>query len=73
MPYCAEFNSINCAKVLFKFNADINAKADIDEYGFGGQTPVFHTVNQNNNDSPDMMNFLIENGADLTITIRGII
>jgi hypothetical protein len=73
MHYCAEFNSINCAKVLFKFGADINAKAGIDEYGFGGQTPIFHTVNQNNNNSSDMMNFLIENGADLTITVRGII
>jgi hypothetical protein len=73
MHYCAEFNSINCARVLFKLGANINAKAGTDENGFGGQTPIFHTVNQNNNNSSDMMKFLIENGADLTITVRGII
>jgi hypothetical protein len=73
MHYCAEFNSINSAKVLLQFGADINAKAGTDEYGFGGQTPVFHTVNQNNNNSSDMLNFLLENGADLSITVRGII
>ncbi len=43
---CAEFNHVSCAEVLTKFGADINATAGVDEYGFGGQTPIFHTVNQ---------------------------
>jgi hypothetical protein len=73
MHYCAEFNSINCAEILFRFGANINARAGTDEYDFGGQTPVFHTVNQNNNNSSHMLKFLIENGADLSITVRGII
>ncbi len=46
---CAEFNHLSCAEVLVKHGADTNAKAGVDEYGFGGQTPIFHTVNQNSN------------------------
>src|SRR5205809_2680669 len=39
---CAEYNHLSCAEVLINYGADINAKADIDEFGFGGQTPVVH-------------------------------
>src|SRR5437762_2160746 len=55
---CAEFNHLSSADVLVKHGADINAKAGIDEYGFGGQTPIFHTVNQNLNQSAEMLNYL---------------
>ena len=48
---CSEFNHLSCAEILVKYNADNNAKAGTDEYGFGGQTPFFPTVNQNNNHS----------------------
>ncbi len=41
---CAEYNHISCAKVLAKYGADINAKAGVDEYGFGGQTPIFYST-----------------------------
>lgn len=54
---CAEFNHLSCAEVLVKYGADINAKAGIDESGLGGQTPIFHTVNQNSNNSIDMLNY----------------
>lgn len=70
---CAEFNHIECAKVLVSYGSDINAKAGIDEYGFGGQTPIFHTVNQNQNQSEEMMNFLLSMNADLDITVKGLI
>ncbi|NEU09448.1 ankyrin repeat domain-containing protein [Flavihumibacter sp. R14] len=70
---CAEFNLPACAEVLCKYGADINARAGKDEYGFGGQTPVFHTVNQNSNQSYDMLNFLLSRSADLKLTIEGII
>jgi len=73
MHFCAEYNSIDCAKVLLKYGADIDAKAAIDEYDFGGHTPVFHTVNQNGNSSADMLHFLLENKADLAITVKGLI
>lgn len=70
---CAEFNHVACASVLHDFGADINAAAGFDEYGFGGQTPIFHTVNQNSNQSIDMLHFLIENDADLQVAVTGLI
>ena len=70
---CAEFNHLSCAEILVNYGADVNAKAGVDENKFGGQTPVFHTVNQNSNQSIDMLNFLLSRSADLKITIPGLI
>ena len=70
---CAEFNHVDCAKVLVKYGADLNAKAGTDENGFGGQTPVFHTVNQNNDQSPEMLYYLLEQKADLRLTVPGLL
>lgn len=70
---CAEFNHLSCAEVLVNNGADINAKAGVDEYGFGGQTPVFHTVNQNANNSIDMLHYLISKSVDLKLTVAGLI
>lgn len=70
---CAEFNHLNCAKVLVENGTDVNAKAGYDEHGFGGQTPIFHTVNQNKNQSMEMLNFLLANSADLQLTVKGLI
>ncbi len=73
LHFCAEYNSINCAKILVANGADVNVKAAYDEYGFGGHTPIFHTVNQNSNNSADMFYFLLEQGADLQYTVKGLI
>ena len=70
---CAEFNHVACADVLFKHGADVNAAAGFDEFRFGGQTPIFHTVNQNSNASAEMMELLLEKNADLKITLPGLI
>ncbi|WP_421939047.1 ankyrin repeat domain-containing protein [Pedobacter sp.] len=70
---CAEFNHFSCAKLLVEYGADINAAAGVDEWGFGGQTPIFHTVNQNANQSLDMFHYLLSQSANLQITIPGII
>lgn len=70
---CAEFNHVSCAEVLANHGADINAKAGVDEFGFGGQTPIFHTVNQNCHQSVDMLNFLLSHSANLEITVTGLI
>lgn len=69
---CAEFNHVSCAEVLTKHGAGINAVAGLDEYGFGGQTPIFHTVNQILHASADMLQYLLSKSADLKITIPGI-
>ena len=73
MHICAEFNHVACAEILFKYGADINATASFDEFGFGGQTPIFHTVNQNSNRSAEMMHLLLSRKADLNITVPGLI
>jgi hypothetical protein len=70
---CSEFNHVSCAEILVKHGADINAKAGIDENGFGGQTPIFHTVNQNQNQSADMLSYLLSLSADLHITVKGLV
>ena len=48
-------------------------KAGLDDHGFGGQSPVFHTVNQHNNNSKEMLELLLSHGADLTLTVKGLI
>ena len=70
---CAEFNHVACAEILFKHGADVNAAAGFDEFRFGGQTPIFHTVNQNTNASAEMMQLLLEKNADLKVTLPGLI
>ena len=70
---CAEYNHLSCAEVLIKHGADINSKAGLDDNGFGGQTPIFHTVNQNANKCMDVLNFLISKKADLTLTVKGLV
>ena len=70
---CAEYNHLSCAEVLINYGADINAKAGVDEYGFGGQTPVFHTVNQNSNNSVDVLKYFLSKPVDLKLTVAGLI
>lgn len=70
---CAEYNHVACAAVLVKHGADINAAAGIDDNGFGGQTPIFHTVNQILNHSAEMLDYLLSNAADLHVTVKGLI
>ena len=70
---CAEYNLLSCAKILVKHGADVNAKAGIDTNGFGGQTPIFHTVNQHANSSIEVLEFLVLQNADLSLTVPGLI
>jgi len=73
LHFCSEYNSIACAKVLVEHGADVNAKAATDAYGFGGHTPIFHAVNQNMNNSAEILRFLLAHGADLTYTVKGLV
>lgn len=73
MHICAEFNHGASARVLIKYGADPDARAGVDEVGFGGHTPIFHTVNQNGNQSSDMMKLLLSLQVDLEITLKGLI
>jgi ankyrin repeat protein len=70
---CAEYNHLSCARILVQYGADVNAKAGLDDNGFGGQTPIFHTVNQHANRCIDVMKYLVEQKADLSVTVKGLI
>lgn len=70
---CAEYNHLACAKVLVKHGADVNAPAGVDKYGFGGHAPIFHTVNQHNNQSIDVLQYLLSQSADVSLTVKGLI
>jgi hypothetical protein len=70
---CAEFNHLDSALVLVNLGADVNEPAGFDEFGFGGQTPIFHTVNQNRNQSLEMLNYLLSLSADLKHSVKGLI
>lgn len=70
---CAEYNHLSCAMTLVDYGADVNARADCDEYGFGGQTPIFHTVNQNENKCMEVLQYLLYHKSDLSITVKGLI
>lgn len=70
---CAEFNSVRCARLLIEEGADIDARADMDADGLGGQTPLFHAVNSNQNHCRPMMELLVDAGADLDIRLKGLL
>ncbi len=70
---CAEYNSVECARVLLDTGLDVDVRAKIDSNGIGGQTPLFHTVNSNSNHCRPMMELLVEAGADLDIRLTGLL
>lgn len=70
---CAEYNHVQCARVLVKHGLDVHVRAGVDEHGFGGQTPIFHTLNQHNNHGLDMLKFLLDHNADVLMTVKGLI
>lgn len=69
---CAEFNAVECARVLLASGAHKDARAAIDAQGFGGQTPLFHAVNSNLNHSRPVMELLVDVGADLDVRLKGL-
>jgi hypothetical protein len=70
---CAEFNSVKCAGVLIEAGADIDARADVDADGLGGQSPLFHAVNSNQNYCRPVMETLVDAGADLELRVQGLV
>jgi len=69
---CAEYNSIRCARLLLDAGHPVDATATIDVSGFGGHTPLFHTVNSNRNYCRPMMELLVDAGASLDVRLKGI-
>jgi hypothetical protein len=68
----AEFGLVRAAAALIKVGADIEAKAAVDDFGFNGHTPIFHTVCQRGNHCQPVMRLLLEHGAKADIRLAGI-
>jgi hypothetical protein len=41
---CVDYNELEIARWLIEKGANVNAKAEVDDDGFGGNTPLFNTV-----------------------------
>jgi ankyrin repeat protein len=68
----AEFGNLKAARVLVDMGTNVNAAAAIDAHGLNGHTPLFHTVNSNDNRSAPLMRLLLDAGARVDIRLSGI-
>lgn len=59
-----EYDDIDVARWLIERGADVNAKATIDADGFGGHTPLFHTVVTLAAPDDSQARLLLDQGAD---------
>ena len=66
----AEFGFLDAACLLLDRGADVNARADIDANGLGGQTPIFHGLTNHNARNSKVGQLLIDRGADLSVRAR---
>jgi ankyrin repeat protein len=66
----AEYGNLEAARLLLERGADINGRADVDDDGVGGQTPIFHAVTQFFDGGLPMTQFLVERGADLAVRAK---
>jgi ankyrin repeat protein len=66
----AEYGNLEAAQLLVERGADVNAKADIDAAGVGGQTPIYHAATQFFNWGMQVVEFLARMGADLSLRAK---
>lgn len=62
----AEYGNLDAAILLLEREADVNARATVNDSGVGGQTAIFHAATQFNDGGPPMVRLLLDRGADLT-------
>jgi hypothetical protein len=68
----AEYGNLDAARVLVKRGADLEARASVDKHGLNGHTPIFHTVNSNDNRSAPVLELLLKAGARPDVRLEGI-
>jgi len=68
----AEFGLLNAARTLVEAGADIEARSALDDSGFNGTTPLFHTVNSPGNHGWPVLRLLLDRGAKADVRLSGI-
>jgi ankyrin repeat protein len=66
----AEYGNLEAATMLLDRGADVNARADVDAHGVGGQTPIFHAATQHFDFGLPMVELLLKRGADLSVRAK---
>jgi ankyrin repeat protein len=66
----SEYGVVEAARILLDRGADVNARAQVDGEGVGGQTPLFHAASQFYDFGLPMVKYLVESGADLDVRAR---
>ena len=66
----AECGTLDGARLLLARGSDVDARAAVDDHGIGGQTAIFHAVTQFGDDGLPMAEFLVEQGADLSVRAK---
>ena len=66
----AEYGNVAAVQLLLDRGADVNAAAEIDDKGVGGQTPVFHAATQFFDFGHQTVEILVRRGADLSVSAR---
>jgi ankyrin repeat protein len=66
----AEYGNLEAATMLLDRGADVNARADVDAHGVGGQTPIFHAATQYFDFGLPMVELLLKRGADLSVRAK---
>jgi ankyrin repeat protein len=66
----AEYGNLEAASMLLDRGADVNARADVDAHGVGGQMPVFHAATQRFDFGLPMVELVLKRGADLSVRAK---
>jgi hypothetical protein len=66
----AEYCNVDASRLLLDRGADVNAPAELNTNGAGGQTPIFHSASQFGDEGLEVTRLLLDRGADLSIRVR---
>jgi Ankyrin repeats (3 copies) len=66
----AEYGLVDAARMLMDGGAPVDARAEVDASGVGGQTPLFHAVSQFGDYGLEVAGLLLDRGADLSIRAK---
>jgi ankyrin repeat protein len=66
----AEYQNLEVVQFLVERGADVNAPAEVDAAGVGGQSPIFHAATQPEDGGLAVVRYLVEHGAHLTMRVK---